>query len=570
MAQPNSTDFLALPIVGTDLVALFRNGDISKPRYVTWARFLAILQSEISGGSSYITSIANTSSINLSVVSGTLSAVLTNVGTAGTYGDATNVPQFTVDSQGRITGVTLVPITAGVGTVTSVGLSGSEFTFTGSPITTSGTIGISLAASGVSAGNYGSSTQVPVITVNNKGIITSITTAAISGGSGTVTSVALTLPTPSNPAFSVTGSPITSSGTFAIAANGTTSQVVLGDGSLASIETVRGLPISMYLQESYLGSTGPRNVEYVPSLGKLYIANNGAGTVTIVNVSTGQTLGTVTAAGANKLKYIASTDEVYVTSTSTASIFRISGSSNSLNTTITGSITANGYDILEISSTKVYISVLAGTGRIMVINPSISTALAWVTDITSSVPAFPAGMAYNQNGSSSQNGFVIVAANAGFFIVNPSTNSVTTTIANPSSAISGGRDCVYSPSLDKYFIASTTSGSIGCFSIASATTLSLDSTIYQAYNVTSLGLDETNGYLFACVITNNSAGSGTVGIKAIPYGAVSAYAIGLTGLVGGGSSIAGVIAMDTLNNRIFAIGSVAGIVGQAVALKYIV
>lgn len=288
MAQPSSTDFLALPIVGTDLVALFRKGDISRPLYVSWAKFLAILQSEISGGSSYITSIANTPSINLSVVSGTLSAVLTNVVTAGTYGDATNVPQFTVDSQGRITGVTLVPITAGAGTVTYVGLSGSEFTFTGSPITTSGTIGISLAASGVSAGSYGSSTQVPVITVNNKGIITSITTAAISGGSGTVTSVALTLPTPTNPAFSVTGSPITSSGTFAITANGTTSEYVRGDGSLATFPaipsgTVTSVGLSMPAAFSVSGSP-------VTSSGTLAVS--GAGTASQVILGDGS-LGTI-------------------------------------------------------------------------------------------------------------------------------------------------------------------------------------------------------------------------------------------------------------------------------------
>lgn len=58
------------------------------------------------------------------------------------------------------------------------------------------------------------------------------------GGSGTVTSVALTVPAPSNPAFSVSGSPVTTSGTLAISANGTTSQYVRGDGSLATFPTI--------------------------------------------------------------------------------------------------------------------------------------------------------------------------------------------------------------------------------------------------------------------------------------------------------------------------------------------
>jgi hypothetical protein len=52
----------------------------------------------------------------------------------------------------------------------------------------------------------------------------------IATGSGTVTSVALTVPS----AFSVSGSPITTSGTLAITANGDTTQYIAGDGSLVS------------------------------------------------------------------------------------------------------------------------------------------------------------------------------------------------------------------------------------------------------------------------------------------------------------------------------------------------
>lgn len=52
-------------------------------------------------------------------------------------------------------------------------------------------------------------------------------------GSGTVSSVALTMPA----AFTVSGSPITSSGTFAVTGAGANTQVVLGDGSLGSYTT---------------------------------------------------------------------------------------------------------------------------------------------------------------------------------------------------------------------------------------------------------------------------------------------------------------------------------------------
>ena len=57
---------------------------------------------------------------------------------------------------------------------------------------------------------------------------------------GTVTSVGLSLPAPANPAFSVSGSPVTTSGTLAISANGTSSQYVDGTGALQTMPT--GLP----------------------------------------------------------------------------------------------------------------------------------------------------------------------------------------------------------------------------------------------------------------------------------------------------------------------------------------
>ena len=45
-------------------------------------------------------------------------------------------------------------------------------------------------------------------------------------------------------AFSVAGSPITSSGTFAVTGAGTASQVVLGDGSLGSLPGGPFLPLA--------------------------------------------------------------------------------------------------------------------------------------------------------------------------------------------------------------------------------------------------------------------------------------------------------------------------------------
>ena len=57
---------------------------------------------------------------------------------------------------------------------------------------------------------------------------------------GTVTSVGLSMPTPSNAAFSVSGSPVTTAGTLAVGANGTSDQYVDGTGALRTFPATGG------------------------------------------------------------------------------------------------------------------------------------------------------------------------------------------------------------------------------------------------------------------------------------------------------------------------------------------
>lgn len=75
-----------------------------------------------------------------------------------------------------------------------------------------------------------------------------IPTTPSAGGSGTVTSVGLTVPS----AFSVTGSPITTAGTLAITGAGLATQYVRGDGQLANFPTTSGggSSVSYYLNGS--------------------------------------------------------------------------------------------------------------------------------------------------------------------------------------------------------------------------------------------------------------------------------------------------------------------------------
>jgi len=229
------------------------------------------------------------------------SAVLTlaNVNSLpGTYGGATAVPVVTVNAKGLVTSLTSVPISFPSGQLLFSGdVSGSGFT---GSITT-------LTLATVNSNVYGTNTALK-FAVNGKGLVTSAApltnldifsiigytpvpptrTITINGvtqnlaanrtwtidtlpsqtgnagkylttngtvaswanvTTGTVTSVALTMPN----AFSVANSPITSSGTLAVTANGTSSQYIRGDGQLATLPSSPsggGASISYYLNGS--------------------------------------------------------------------------------------------------------------------------------------------------------------------------------------------------------------------------------------------------------------------------------------------------------------------------------
>jgi hypothetical protein len=121
-----------------------------------------------------------------------------------------------------------------------------------------------LAASGVTAGTYGGSTQIPRIQVDAKGRIVAITPITVSGGGG-VASVGLSLPAE----FAVSGSPLTSSGTIAGAwVSQAAGRVLAAPAAAAGSPSFRALAQSdLPLMTGDAGSGGARGAVPPPAAG---------------------------------------------------------------------------------------------------------------------------------------------------------------------------------------------------------------------------------------------------------------------------------------------------------------
>ena len=180
---------------GTSGQVLTSQGNASTP---TWTTPTTGTVTSVSGTSGRITSTGGATPV-IDLASG--------VATAGTTGSGTLIPVITIDTYGRVTSITTASNPQG--TVTSV---------TGTaPVVSSGgtTPAISMAAANTTTNGYLTSTDWN--TFNGK-------------GSGSVTSVAATVPS----FLSVSGSPITSSGTLALTYSGTALPAANGGTGLTS------------------------------------------------------------------------------------------------------------------------------------------------------------------------------------------------------------------------------------------------------------------------------------------------------------------------------------------------
>lgn len=210
-AQGNDSRFSTIPVASTTLpspdgtAAIGGSATFARADHVHERQPVA-LTGDVSG--------SGTGSISTSLAS--ITTEQTNIGSG------TQVPVISVDAKGRVTSLSSVPVSAPANAITA--LTG-DVTATGP-----GSVNAALATITTAQTNIGSSTTVPIISVDAKGRVTALGSTPISGSAGgTVTSITA--------GAGLSGGTITDSGTIAIA-DVTTAQTAVGNSTTIPVITV--------------------------------------------------------------------------------------------------------------------------------------------------------------------------------------------------------------------------------------------------------------------------------------------------------------------------------------------
>ena len=150
---------------------------------------------------------------------------ITNTGTAGTYGSASQVPVFVTNAQGQVTSVTNTNIAIS-GSAVSGNISGNAANVTGTVAVANGGTGLTTtpANGALDIGNGTGFTRATLTAGSGVSITNGAGSISISatGTGGTVTSVGQSF---TGGLISVSGSPVTTSGTLALSVAGTSGGV---------------------------------------------------------------------------------------------------------------------------------------------------------------------------------------------------------------------------------------------------------------------------------------------------------------------------------------------------------
>ena len=311
---------------------------------------------------------------------------------------------------------------------------------------------------------------------------------------GTVTSVSASVPSPASPALSVLVSNPTTTPAIAITANGTTSQYVRGDGSLATLPSATSTP---YIEGELIGNAISQNSNCLdilvePSINRLYVPFFGGNVTYIFNSSTNALVATLSTTGVNAVFYIASVNQLWVTYLANGNISRFNATTGaSAGADITGSGN-RGQHYIEYSATKVFIAN-SGSNSVTVVNPATAT----VTATIATTAAFPRSMVLNTNISSAQNDRIaVVCANGNaMLLINPNTNAITIAAVNVGSQMSTPNSIVYDATSDRYIIGNIGNNRLLYITPTTATSFTYD-TYTDAFRPYELNYNSSTRYVY--------------------------------------------------------------------------
>ena len=226
-AALQSTTFFAPATTGSDILSGNGSGGFASVTVGTGLTYTGgTLSATGGGGSGTVTSVAVTSDGDVTssggpiTASGTFTLGLSSTSvTAGSYGAAGSVGTFTVDAKGRLSAAANTAIAITAGQVSGLGSAAFESTTYFAPATTG-----TLILAGNGSGGFSTVTVGSGLTYNAG-------TLESTAGGGSVTSVALTAGT----GISISGGPITTSGTIEVTNTAPDQVVALTQGGTTTI-----------------------------------------------------------------------------------------------------------------------------------------------------------------------------------------------------------------------------------------------------------------------------------------------------------------------------------------------
>jgi hypothetical protein len=389
---------------------------------------------------------------------------ITNVGTAGTYGDATHVPVFTTNAQGQVTGVASTAITFPVTSVSGSGAGISVTPTTGAVVVSNTGVTSNVAGTGISvSGGTGA------VTISNTGVL------SFSGGTtgltpATTTTGAITLAgtlVVGNGGTGVTS--LTTNGvlyggsTVGATAAGTTGQVLVGNTSAApSWSTLSSIAVTsinfgttgltpatsstgaVTVAGTLAVANGGTGLSSTPSNGQIDIGNgsgftraaltagtaisitNGAGSITINNT------GVTSAVAGTGISVSGATGAVTFTNTGVTSFTSSSGLST--NTSATGAVSVTNTGVLSVSLNDNSTTSIYTTSPTTATTGAVAATITLKSQTANTVFAAP-------NGSAGQPSFRALAyadLPLKLYVENPSTPTAPSATGTNAVAIGSG------------------------------------------------------------------------------------------------------------------------------------